>query len=254
MNKTIRNILIRLTMLLGFCAFVFLLVVAKINRDETRVKHVKIGIDEWSGNFFINKKQIADLVEESFHVKNRLLSGRELSRIEKFIARIPQVKRANAYTDNQGNLNIKIEQRKPLLRVYNIQGQTFYVDNTGIKFSTCDHFTAKVPIVTGNISEVCDSTRKISSLALVRSYNVARLLVKDPLWSKMIGQYNINDNGMLEMVPRLGSSIVLFGDDKNVLQKIKNLDVFYFDVLKKIGWDYYKVINMMYKDQVVCLK
>lgn len=42
----------------------------------------------------------------------------------------------------------------------------------------------------------------------------------------MIGQYIINEKGQVELIPRFGNCTVLFGDDKNIEQKIKRLDVF----------------------------
>jgi cell division protein FtsQ len=167
---------------------------------------------------------------------------------------IPQVKNSQAYTDDNGNLNIKIEQRRPLLRVYNLQGQSFYLDEKGVKFPVTSNYAAKVPVVTGNITETADSAVLVTSFELKRIYNIVQKVNKNKLWSAMIGQYIINEKGQVELIPRFGNCTVLFGDDKNIEQKIKRLDVFYFDVLKKVGWDYYKVINIMYKNQVVCLK
>jgi cell division protein FtsQ len=112
----------------------------------------------------------------------------------------------------------------------------------------------KVPVVTGNITETADSAVLVTSFELKRIYNIVQKVNKNKLWSAMIGQYIINEKGQVELIPRFGNCTVLFGDDKNIEQKIKRLDVFYFDVLKKVGWDYYKVINIMYKNQVVCLK
>jgi cell division protein FtsQ len=254
MNKTAKNIIIRLSMFFGLAMFVFLAVMAKINREQSRIQKVKIGIDEWNGLFFVNKIQVLQLIENRFEVKGKILSGKELEQIEKAVRIIPQVKNSQAYTDDNGNLNIKIEQRTPLLRVYNLQGQSFYLDEKGVKFPVTSNYAAKVPVVTGNITEKADSVVTVTSFELKRIYNIVQKVNKNKLWSAMIGQYNINANGQVELIPRFGNCTVLFGDDKNIEQKIKRLDVFYFDVLKKVGWDYYKVINIMYKNQVVCLK
>lgn len=254
MNKTVKNIIVRVSMLIGLSAFIFLAVLAKKNRDENRVEKIKIGVDDWNGNFFINKSQVLSLVQDQFDVKGKMLSGKELEEIEKAVSVIPQIKNSDAFTDNKGNLNIKIEQRKPILRVYNLQGQSFYIDENGIKFPTTNSFAAKVPIVSGNITEMCDTTVKIQSEELNRVFNTVQTINKNKVWSAMIGQYNINEKNQIELIPRFGDCTILFGDDKNIDQKIKRLDVFYFDVLKKVGWDYYKVINIMYKNQVVCLK
>lgn len=254
MNKTVKNILVRVSMLIGLTAFICLVVIAKINRDASRVEKIKIGVDEWNGNFFVSKNQVLNLIQNQFDVKGKILSGKDLERIEKAVRVIPQVKNSNAYTDDKGNLNIKIEQRKPLMRVYNLLGQSFYVDENGIKFPVTNTFAAKVPVVTGNLVEACDTTSKIQSEELIKIFNTIQTVNKNKLWQAMIGQYIVNEKAQIEVIPRFGNCTILFGDDKNIEQKIKRLDVFYFDVLKKVGWDYYKVINIMYKNQVVCLK
>lgn len=242
-------------MLIGVSAFIFLMVMAKINRDESRIKNINVEVDEWNENFFVNKEQVLTVLNNRFDVKNKVLSGKDLERIEKSLTIIPQAKKASAYTDDKGNLNIKIVQRQPLFRVYNMQGQSFYVDENKIKFPPSNNYAAKVPVITGKILERYDSiNQKINSTELKRIFNTIQTINKNKLWSAMIGQYNINEKMQIELIPRFGNATIIFGDDKNIEQKLKRLDIFYFDVLKKVGWDYYKVINIMYKNQVVCLK
>ncbi len=254
MNKTVRNIIIRVSMLIGLTVFIVLAVLAKRNRELSEIKNIRISIDEWSGNFFVTKEQVSAIIDDKFIVKNRILSGRDLERIEQSLKVIPQVLHSNAYTDNAGNLNIKIEQRKPVLRVYNLQGESYYMDENGVKFPTVNHFAAKVPVVTGFITERYTVPRKAGSSELKKVFRIVQQVSKNNLWKELVGQYNINEKKQVELIPRIGSAVVLFGDDKDVDSKIRRLDVFYFDVLKKVGWDYYRVINIMYKDQVVCLK
>ncbi len=255
MNKTIKNIILRISMLIGLSAFIFLVVTAKVNRDELKVKVINITIvGEFEGKSFVTKTQVLNQIQNKFDVIGKNLTGKELEKIEQYLLIIPQVKKSNAYTDANGNLNIKIEQREPLFRVYNFQNQTFYVDENGVKFPTSSTNSPKVPIITGNIFEVCDTNQKVQSVELKSIFNIVQSVNKNEVWKAMIGQYNINEKKQVELIPRFGNSTILFGDDKNMEQKLKRLDIFYFDVLKKIGWNHYKVINIMYKDQVVCLK
>ncbi|MEN9449384.1 MAG: hypothetical protein RJA25_2674 [Bacteroidota bacterium] len=254
MNKTTKNIIIRFSMLIGLVLFIFLGVMAKINRESLRIREIKIDIDDKGNNFLVNKNQVLNLLHHNFELQGKILSGKDLERIEKSIQSIAQVKNANAYIDNKGNLNIKVEQRKPLFRVYNLQGQSFYVDENKIKFPTTTNCSITVPIVTGIISETCDTTNKIHGLELTRIFNTVQTINKNKTWKAMIGQYNIAPQAQIEFIPRFGDCTILFGDDNNAEQKLKQLDVFYFDVLRKVGWDYYKVINIMYKNQVVCIK
>lgn len=254
MNKTVKNIFIRMSMLVVFSLFIVLVVVAKFKRDETTVKEIHVSIDDDNGIFLVSKSQVLNLVERRFVVKNKKLTGKELEKIEKSICVIPQVKTTNAFTDDNGNLNIKIVQRNPVLRVYNLQGNSYYIDDNGLKFASTDNYAVKVPIVSGNIVESCDTIEQMKSQELESIFAIAQAINKNKLWKVMIGQYNINTQNQIELIPRFGEATIIFGDDKNIEQKLQRLDIFYFDVLKKVGWDYYKVINIMYKDQVVCLK
>lgn len=254
MNKTTKNIIIRISFLLSLGVFIFLAVLAKISRNQNKVNKILIAVDDQFGNSFVDKKQVLTIVQDKFTTDHQKVSSNELLKIEKSILVIPQVNKANAYTDDNGNLNIKVQQRIPLFRVYNQQGNSFYVDLNGVKFPTSNEFTAKVPIVTGAILESYDTTNTIKSIELKRIFNIIKTINKNTLWSSMIGQYNITPQAQVELIPRLGSSTILLGDDKFIEQKLKRLDIFYFDVLKKVGWDYYKVINIMYKNQIVCLK
>lgn len=254
MNKTVKNIILRVSMLIGLCLFIALVVMAKVNQDKLTIKKINIAIDEWDGNSFITKTQVLNLINNKFDIINKTLSGKELDEIEKYLLVIPQVQKSDVYTDANGNLNIKIEQRKALFRVYNFQNLSYYVDENGIKFPTSNIYTVKVPIITGNISEVCDTNQHIKSNELKSIFNIVQSVNKNKVWKAMVGQYNINEKSQVELIPRFGNSVVLFGNDKNIEQKLQRLDIFYFDVLKKVGWNHYKVINIMYKDQVVCLK
>lgn len=254
MNKTVKNIIIRVSMLIGVAAFIFLIVMAKTNRAQNAVKNIEVNIDEWNGNFFVTKNQVLALVNKNFDIIGKTLSGKDLEKIEQSLSVIPQVKKANAFLDNKGALTIKVDQRIPLFRVYNTLGESFYVDENGIKFPVTENYAAKVPIATGLIIEPCNKNQKVQGKQLKSIFKLIQEFKKNQLWNSLIGQININEKLQIELIPRIANATIVFGDDQNIEQKLKRLDVFYFEVLQKVGWDRYKVINIMYKDQVVCLK
>ena len=64
----------------------------------------------------------------------------------------------------------------------------------------------------------------------------------------------MNANGDMELVPRVGDHTILIGDDQQIHEKFEKLFLFYMEGLNKAGWNKYKVINLKYKDQVVCTK
>ncbi|HRG35237.1 MAG TPA: hypothetical protein PK355_03070, partial [Chitinophagales bacterium] len=61
MNKTVRNIIIRISMLVGIVVFVCLMVMAKWNTQHRAVQKIKISIDDKVGNFFVNKAEVVQL-------------------------------------------------------------------------------------------------------------------------------------------------------------------------------------------------
>lgn len=58
----------------------------------------------------------------------------------------------------------------------------------------------------------------------------------------------------LELIPRSGSYVIVFGQIENVEAKFDKLMRFYRDGLRNIGWDEYSSINIAYDGQVVCHK
>ena len=153
-------------MLLGAAVFIFLIVMAKNNRTQNTVKNIEVNIDEWNGNFFVTKNQVLALVNKNFDVIGKSLSGKDLEKIEKSLAVIPQVQKANAFLDNKGALTIKVDQRIPLFRVYNTLAESFYVDENGVKFPVTQNYAAKVPIATGLVIEPCNQNQKVQGKQL----------------------------------------------------------------------------------------
>ena len=76
MNKTIKNIILRVSMLIGLSAFIVLVVTAKVNRDELKVKIINITIvGELEGKSFVTKTQVLNLIQNRFDVIGKNLSG-----------------------------------------------------------------------------------------------------------------------------------------------------------------------------------
>ena len=76
MNKTVKNIIIRVSMLIGVAAFIFLIVMAKTNRAQNTVKNIEVNIDEWNGNFFVTNNQVLALINKNFDIIGKTLSGK----------------------------------------------------------------------------------------------------------------------------------------------------------------------------------
>ncbi|MGM3198787.1 cell division protein FtsQ/DivIB, partial [Bacillus cereus group sp. BC241] len=61
----------------------------------------------------------------------------------------PWVRNAEMYIDNQQVLQVLIEERQPVARVFTIQGGSFYVDSSGMRLPLSEKLSARVPMFTG---------------------------------------------------------------------------------------------------------
>jgi cell division protein FtsQ len=77
-------------------------------------------------------------------------------------------------------------------------------------------------------------------------------LEKNEFWNAQIVQINIREDSKVELVPRVGDAIILLGSFERYEAKLKKLEKLYTKGFNVVGWNKYKVINLEYKDQVVC--
>ena len=89
---------------------------------------------------------------------------------------------------------------------------------------------------------------------LFKIYSLAKFINKNKFLNTQIEQIYINKENGIELIPKVGKHLILFGDIDNMEEKFENLIAFYKKGLSKVGWDKYKKINLKYKNQVVCTK
>ena len=106
-------------------------------------------------------------------------------------------------------------------------------------------FAAYVPLATGNISE---------EYAKNQLFDFAQFLQKNKFWDSQIEQIHVNSKLDIELVPRVGNHYIILGKIEDYKENLTKLKLFYDKGLNKVGWNKYSVINLKFKDQVVCTK
>lgn len=164
-----------------------------------------------------------------------------------------------------GTLRIRIKQRVPMLRIVT-ENSSYYIDTTGFVMPLATKYSARVPVVSGNIGPVnvlvsgknikmlSDTNKELASGRLIRCYQLAKYVFNDPRLRPLIDQIYENDHGELELISKFGSHTILFGDADNIEQKFNNLLAFYQQGIKKYGWGAFDLVNLKYNNQVVCSK
>jgi cell division protein FtsQ len=75
----------------------------------------------------------------------------------------------------------------------------------------------------------------------------------DKFWRAQIEQIYVKKDNF-ELIPRVGTQIIEFGDISNYEYKFKKLKALYEQGFSKVGWNKYKTINLKYNNQIICTK
>jgi cell division protein FtsQ len=83
-------------------------------------------------------------------------------------------------------------------------------------------------------------------------YQFVKYINDDSFWSAQIDQIFVDSRDEIDLIPRVGNHKVHLGTFENFKGKLRNLEAFYNQVLPEVGWNKYSLIDLEYKDQVVC--
>lgn len=239
----------------GYFYFAFML---KREGEKSLVcKDVKIILLDSLQNRIVSKKEVLAIINDyAGDIIGKSLSEINLANIESFLNVRSAIKESQVSITREGELTVKINQRKPILRIETKNGG-FYVDETEYIFPLVDHFTSYVPIVNGNIPlSIEDNHRGVAAddmnLWMHEILELGRYINSNKFWDSQIEQIYIDKSGDVIFYPRVGDHKIIFGEAKNIEEKFNKLYIFYKSAIPNKGWERYKSINLKYKDQIVC--
>jgi cell division protein FtsQ len=235
------------------------------SRRKIMCTKVEIKISNSDMNKFVKNEDVSTLFEKyGFKMIGKPVDSINTFLAEQIINKNPAVSSTSAYTTIDGKMNIKVEQRNPIVRVTNKELRNYYLDRTGQLIPILKQYAAYTLIANGNISEPFEvnvsrnifTSNKDSILRpniIYDIFYVARYINDNDFWRTQIEQMHVNSKHEIELVPRVGSHIILFGKGDNIDIKFRKLKSMY-RAFNEIGWNKYKTINLKYKDQVICTK
>ena len=233
--------------------------------DKVPCRDITIQVDHSTDNFFVTENDVMDMIlSKGDSLKGSPITSIPIAVYERHISANPSVKRAEVYTKHNGIFAVKVYQREPIIRVFNTEGVSFYLDVEGTIMPTSKTYTARVPVASGfitdklfemerhNVKTMSDSLKEKSCLDEL--FELATFIKTHDRWKSQIQQIRVEPNGELTVVPTVGDHHILIGSTDKLELKFKKLHLFYMKGLNKTGWDQYSHINLKYKDQVICTK
>jgi cell division protein FtsQ len=223
---------------------------------------IVVDIRDSSDYHFVTEKQLMSLI---YGNKGKILGKpvRELS-IEDMEGRIDvlkELKVAEVYMTIDGTLHVYADQRNPIMRVMPSGGGDYFMDEDGVVVRARNLYTPRLHIIEGNVNisqamlngvSVLDTSIKHTILKDI--YQLVNFINDDDFWSAQIDQIYVDGNDEIDLVPRVGNQLVHLGTAENYEGKLRNLEAFYDKVLPEVGWNKYSLINLEFKDQIVCKK
>ncbi len=239
--------------ILGLSAVISSFAFTEIKQRSVLCKSILIDINRDDENYLINK---ADVLKILYSTGDSLIGTKideiPLSLLERLIVANKYIKSAKVFIDIKGNLQVEIQQRKPLMRIINHAYQSFYIDEDGNKMPLSSLYSARSIVCNGNILEAYDGKNDTLQTALASSlFALSKYIKADEFWEAQIEQIYIEQNNDFVFIPRVGDHKIIFGDTTNMVEKFDNLMIFYNKALPKVGWQTYHTINVKYKGQIV---
>lgn len=232
---------------------IVLLVAGVQKKNSLRCKDVHIEIEGAEEHVFVDEKHLLQLLEKYGANKGAPISSIMLRSLERLVERDAWIKNAELFFDNNRVLQVKIEEREPLARVFTMQGSSFYIDSGGTRLPLSDRLTARVPVFTSFPS---DRTRLSGSdsVLLQEIKLIAQTIARDSFWTDLVSQVDITPQRTYQIIPQLGNQVIVLGTADNLDDKLTRLYSFYKQVWAKAGFEKYEKIDVQYKGQVVATR
>ncbi len=245
--------------LLAATSIVALVVYVYYKHEQQPLQKVMVHVTRSTQKGFLDKKKILSFVKNNLSDTIRLKDV-NLNFLEDSLAQTPWVDKIDAYTDIDGNLIINLRESKPVLRVFNQFGTSFYLDKTGNILPLSKNYSPRLRIANGYIqtnpvkgfNNISDTVYKKSDLKklLYISTNIDRFR----FLKSLIGEIYLNSRHEFDLIPAVGNQVIRLGDTVNLEHKLENLAIFYKKALVYQGWETYKTVSLKYKNQIVCTK
>ena len=165
-----------------------------------------------------------------------------LNKIEKVIEANKMVKKAQVYISVDGELEAKIIQRKPIGR---IEGEAkFYLDDEGRRMPFSMNHSARVPIITG----------EITGKSLEDVYEILKYINADKFLRKNVIGIHIEQENKYQLRFRIEQFVVNLGGIDGLEEKFNNFKAFYTKANRDKTLDNYNLVSLEFNNQVVCTK
>ena len=211
-------------------------------QEQQLVQLNQINIEKSVDEFVTEEIALAYIEDKTFDFDSLELSQFYINDLEEVLQNHPAVKEVEVYSNQQGVMNVKLQQRKAVVRI-KTSSADYYLDEDGLEMSLSKNYTPRVLVVSGDVN----------SLYHTDIFNFVGEINKSEFWKSQITQLHFQQDEVI-VIPRVGNQKIHFGTLTNINEKLENLYQFYKQAMPVKGWQAYSDISVKYNNQIVCTK
>ena len=205
-------------------------------------RNLEINLLDKEKNQLISQSEIAGLLEgKNLNPIGKTYKRIKTESIEKELLRNPMIKSVECYKTPSGIIYLNVQQRIPR---FIISGkENFYVDADKKIFPVSLNNAVYVPVVSGRVTK---------TFVTEHLFDFVDYIANNIFWDAQIEQIYVREHQKIELIPRVGHAVIILGQLDNYAEKLDNLYYLYKKGFNIMGWNHYKVIDLQYKNQIVC--
>ena len=213
-------------------------------RNESRKLSKSVIIFVGDNAPFVNQETVNKLLIENNRDAQSIGKDKlDLNKLEKALNAQEMIEKSEVFVSVDGVLKAIVKQKTPVARVFD-GDNSFYIDYKGNTMPLSTNFTARVPLVSGEINK-----KYSEDLA-----ELFRIIHDDEFLKKNIIGVQIMPNGSLRMLNRNYNYQIDFGKTIRMRAKFNNYKAFFQKAVLDSSLYKYKIIDLRFAQQVVCTK
>jgi cell division protein FtsQ len=195
-------------------------------QEEMLCAGMDVHVNQDNDLYFLDNIDVERLIHDrGDSIKGQPMHTVNVPEMEKALNSHADIANAEVYMTIDGTLKVDVKQRRPVIRIFNANGESYYLDEDGKPMPLSDKYTAKVLVANGNLFEpyasryiytvdelAKDSALKATSM-LDELFAMANYINKDEFWKAQVQQIFVNSDKDMEMTRtwRLFPSQVISG-------------------------------------------
>lgn len=229
--------------IIGLILFVGFLFAFSNQRNSVRKVDLKAPVFIGENKLFITDQTVSKLlIQNQRPLTEQPKDIIDLNELEVALNSNSMIKKAEVFMSVEGELYTEIEQKRPIARVSS--NASYYIDDDGSYMPLSSNYTARVPLVTGNVNK--------NSLETV--YEFASAVDQDEFLKKHVIEIRQNDDNTIDFRIRKSDFTVHLGTLKKLDKKINNFKAFYQKAFKDKILETYTRVDLKFDKQVICTK